>query len=435
MSRCCILLLLDGLGDRAYEGLDGLTPLQAARTPHLDRLAAMGSNGLFWAIRPGLCLPSENAHFAMFGYGQDEFPGRGYLEAAGAGIDFSRQDAALLAHFVGLERRDGRVIVAKHRPPAEREEAEALSRAITPFHTHGRTVRYHPTRGLDGIVTVSGHVSARITDSDPLETDQPVLAVQPWQAAAGGDAPRQTSQTINAYLRWVYGVLADHPLNLRRRREGRAPINGLVTQRAGRWRQVQPFADRWGLSGLSISSGIMYQGLAAFLGMESLAVEDGDDPGADLAERLVIARELSGEYDFIHVHTKAPDAAAHCKDYRNKVAAIESLDRGVGKVIDDLPGEEVVLVVTADHSTPSSGPLVHSGEAVPLTVVGPGIRRDPVRAYDEVSCATGALGTLRGEDFMYLVLNWLDKAKLQGLMDCPVNHPYWPGERKALDLG
>ncbi|MFP3983257.1 MAG: phosphoglycerate mutase, partial [Desulfurivibrionaceae bacterium] len=76
-KRRCVLVVLDGVGDRSYEDLRGLTPLQAAYTPTLDYLAAKGANGLFHAFSPGVVLPSENAHFAMFGYQEEEFPGRG----------------------------------------------------------------------------------------------------------------------------------------------------------------------------------------------------------------------------------------------------------------------------------------------------------------------------------------------------------------------
>ena len=100
----------------------------------------------------------------------------------------------------------------------------------------------------------------------------------------------------------------------------------------------------------------------------------------------------------------------------------------------DLLNDEYTLVITADHSTPSSGPLIHSGEPVPMCVVGPGIRRDMVQRFDEVQCATGCLGPVRGEDFMHLVLNWLDRAKLQGLMDGPNDQPYWPGQRRPFRM-
>lgn len=434
MARSCILVLLDGLGDRAYASLQGKTPLQAARTPHLDRLASMGSNGLFQAIRPGLALPSENAHFAMFGYEQAEFPGRGYLEAAGAGLAPGREDVALLAHFASLQRQGNTLQLIRHRPKAEADEQEALARLVAAYSKGEIAVRYHRTHGLDGIVIMQGRVSPAITDSDPLETATPLVEVEPW-ADAGGDArARETAAALKAYLLWCHEQLAAHPVNTKRRKRGEPEINGVVTQRAGRWRQVDSFSKRWGMQGLSISSGLMYWGLASFIGMDWEKVPDSPDPGHDLAERLLLARRRAADYEFIHVHSKAPDVAGHSKDPFNKVAAIESLDRGLGKVIEELLADEIVLVVTADHSTPSSGPLVHSGEPVPFTVVGRGIRRDNVFFFDEICCAGGALGMLQGADLMYLVLNWLDRAKLQGLMDTPRNQPFWPGIRRPFML-
>ncbi len=68
MPNKCLLILLDGLGDRAIEPLNWETPLQSARTPHLDHLAEIGANGLYHAGIMGQALPSENAHFSMFGY-------------------------------------------------------------------------------------------------------------------------------------------------------------------------------------------------------------------------------------------------------------------------------------------------------------------------------------------------------------------------------
>lgn len=432
MPRCCILVLLDGLGDRAYASLQGKTPLQAASTPHLDRLASAGSNGLFQAIRPGLALPSENAHFAMFGYEQAEFPGRGYLEAAGAGIAPGREDVALLAHFVNLKREGRTLQLVKHRPKAEADEQEILTRLVASYAKGDIAIEYHRTNGLDGIVTMRGPVSPAVTDSDPLETATPLVEVEPWEEAGGDVRASNTAAALKAYLLWCHGQLAAHPVNAQRKKRGEPAINGLVTQRAGRWRQVDSFPERWGMKGLSISSGLMYWGLASFIGMDWEKVSDTQDPGRDLAERLRLARNRAAEYQFIHVHSKAPDVAGHSKDPRNKVAAIESLDRGLGRVIEKLLADDIVLVVTADHSTPSSGPLVHSGEAVPFTVVGRGIRRDNIHLYDEVCCAGGALGMLQGADLMYLVLNWLDRAKLQGLMDMPRNQPFWPGSRRPF---
>lgn len=433
MDRSCILILLDGLGDRAYKRLGNKTPLQFADTPNLDRLASMGSNALFHATAPGICLPSENAHFALFGYRPEEFPGRGYLEAIGAGIPLDRDDVALLAHFVSLSEHDSLLMLDQHRPAATPEEMAVVADAVSIYQHDSIRICYHQTHGQDGIITMHGNVGSALTDSNPLQIGHPLLKVRPHE---GAESPvlRQSAEALNAYLCWSHRKLATHSVNRNRLSESKASINGLVTQRAGMWKPCDPFHERWGLKGILIASGLIYWGLADFLGMDIEKVKDSDDPGLDLADRLQTAKKLSRHYSFIHVHSKAPDVAAHKKDPFKKVAAIELLDQGLGRVLDELLCEEITLIVTSDHSTPSSGPLVHSGEPVPFTVVGKGIREDRVRFFDEVHCAGGGLGFLHGKDVMPLTLNWLDKAKLQGLMDTPADRPYWPGKREFLTL-
>ncbi len=434
LAKRCIVILLDGLGDRAYAELGDRTPLQAAVTPTLDRFAALGVNGLFHAGRLGQALPSENAHFAMFGYAPEEFPGRGLLEAMGAGHAIAEDEIALLAHFVNIEERDGLLVLTEDRPLATAPELAELGASIAGRDCDGIVCRYLPTRGPDGIVTLRGPVSPCITDSDPITEGEPLLAVLPWREAGDDHAARHTARALTAYLSWCHRTLAAQPVNVARRGQGLVALNGLVTQRPGRWLAVERFGERWGLRGLSIASGLVYWGLAEFLGLAVRKVKDSGEPGRDLAERLRHALATT-DHDFIHVHTKAPDAAAHTKEPAAKVAAIEALDRGLAAVADELLGApETLLVITADHSTPSSGPQVHSGEPVPFTMVGPGQRCDLVRGFDEVRCAAGALGVVRGGDFMYLVLNGLDRAKLHGLRDAPEDRPYWPARRTPFRL-
>jgi 2,3-bisphosphoglycerate-independent phosphoglycerate mutase len=66
--------------------------------------------------------------------------------------------------------------------------------------------------------------------------------------------------------------------------------------------------------------------------------------------------------------------------------------------------------------------------------VGKYARRDAVNSFDEVSCASGGLGQVRGKELMYLILNMLDRGKLWGTMDSPVNQPFVPGKYKALRI-
>lgn len=428
MTRKCILILLDGAGDRSYRRLGHQTPLQAAATPVLDRLAALGCSGLYHPAVLGQALPSENAHFAMFGYAPENFPGRGALEALGAGIALDNQTVAILAHLGSLTPDGDRLLLVNGKPTFTAAEADQLFGQVTPWEEAGVRIDFTRTEGLRGILTLGGDVSPQVTDTDPVTHGRPVMAPRPWQAAADDPAAVRTARALDAYLGSLYRRLAALPLNRLRVAAGALPINGMLTQRAGRLKNALSFQEQNGLCGLLIASGILYHGLAAYLGLDCRPVADSADPGADLAARLRLAHQALGRYDFVHVHTKAPDEAAHTKDPLAKKRVLESLDRGLGQAIAPLLADPGVLIIaTADHSTPSSGPLIHSGESVPLTFCGPGVRRDRVQAFDEISAAGGALGPVRGRELIYLILNHLDRAKLQGLMDSPVDQPYWPG--------
>ncbi len=428
MPEKCILILLDGLGDRSYSTLGNKTPLQAARTPTLDKIAAGGAGGLYHATVLGQALPSENAHFSLFGYDMIDFPGRGALEAIGAGVDVSSNDVALLSHFVSLSEKNRTFFLDKGKPEISKDGIADLTDCIKSFHMDGVTVTFHPTGGIRGILTLSGDVSPFITDSDPFIDGRSLVSVLPWENFQNDTAARKTARTLTAYLIWAYQQLTSHEVNSSRKRRGMVPVNGLVTQRAGRLKKVESFFHKYGLKGLIMASGMVYWGLASYIGMRHEKVTDTGDPGVDIEQRINRAHACLSEYDLVHVHTKTPDEAAHTKDPLLKKAVIESLDTGIGRAIEPILNDpDVLVVITADHSTPSSGPLIHSGESVPLIFRGSGVRRDKVNQFDEISAAQGALGTVRGKELMYLVLNHLERSKLAGIMDTPVDQPYWPG--------
>jgi len=418
MPSRCLLLLLDGIGDRSHAVLDHRTPLQAALTPNLDRIAREGMCGLYHAGALGEPLPSEDAHFSLFGYDMRDFPGRGVIEALGAGIDLGPGDVAVLAHLITAEEKDGALILKKDRPEIAEEVIAGLCRSIAGHEIEGVRFRYHRTRKLDGIIVLSGDVSRRVTDTDPFREGAFLMEVRPW--AESDPAAEKTARVLKKYLLWCRERLAGQP------------ANALATQRAGILEKpLQPFNSRFGLRGLTISAGLVYWGLGRLLGLDVVEAATSSDPGKDLQERLQAALGKLDSYDFIHVHTKAPDRAAHSKDPIHKKDVIESLDRALGRLPVD---PETLLVVTSDHSTPSSGSLIHSGEPVPVVFAGESVRRDGVAGFDEVSCASGALGTLRGTEMMKLVLNFLDRAKLRGLMDTPGDQPYWPGEYQPFKV-
>jgi 2,3-bisphosphoglycerate-independent phosphoglycerate mutase len=430
----CILLILDGLGDRGHAVLDGQTPLQRARTPNLDRLAALGMTGLYHPWLQGMALPSEIAHFLMFGYDVAGFPGRGYIEALGENIPLGHQDVALLGRIFAVQQKKDELVLEVEDPKVEQAACLELQGALQSFHWQGVEITFIPTGGIRGIVIAKGDVSPEVTDSNPIYEGRPLMEVLPWEQAQDVAKARRTAAALNRYTLWSYQQLSKHPLNAARVRQGLPRLNAVGMQRAGQYRPVLPFREKWGLKALAIAAGPIYRGLSQYLGLEMLPVEDTDRPDADLRERLELAHQAR-DHDFIYIHTKAPDAAAHTKNPLIKRDVITALDRALGFALQEIIADpETLLVITADHSTNSDGKMIHSGESVPLLMLGKYTRRDQVRQFDEVSCAQGALGPVRGGELMWLILNFLDRGKLRGLMDSPRDQPFFPGNYQPLKL-
>lgn len=409
-----ILILLDGIGDRSYEVLGHRTPLQAAATPNLDRLASLGGSGLFHAAMPGQCLPSEIAHFLLFGYELNEFPGRGLLEAAGEGVAFDDTDVLCMAHLASVTSDKGVLTLLQKRPDMEDAELRQLFSAISDHEIHGICFRLQQTRGNDAILIVSGQVSPHVSDSDPMVLGQKIARILPMSENPEPEQARLTARAFNAYLTHVCKTLTEHKVNRQRQKKNLPPANFLATQRCGRRIIQEPFAQRWGMGGMMIASGSVYAGLAHEIGLTFARVKDGPDPGRDIRERVHLAL-TDASHDFIHVHTKVPDEAAHTGDPKQKQAAIAALDSGLDELTETAEKtDDLLVVVTGDHSTPSMSSLIHSGEPVPVTLVGGSIRRDDVDAFDEVRAAGGCLGLLRGRELMLTILNHADRSALLG---------------------
>jgi len=66
--RRLAFVLIDGIGDISIPELGNRTPLEAADTPHLDRIAGAGWNGLLDPVEPGLACGSDTAHLSILGY-------------------------------------------------------------------------------------------------------------------------------------------------------------------------------------------------------------------------------------------------------------------------------------------------------------------------------------------------------------------------------
>lgn len=437
-----LLLILDGVADRPWPVLGGRTPLEAAATPNLDRLASLGQTGLIHPLGRGMAPGSEIAHFVLFGYPADAYPGRAVFEALGEGMTLTGDEVVFRGLFSTVERRaDGSLLVLERRTEVPDDDCAEMSSAVTPFEHAGVRIDFTYDSQHQGIVCLrraGGHgataPSEHVTDSDPYVPGRTVTKVEPLLSAPKPHDARDTASALNAWLAHVYRTLDAHPVNARRRGRGESPANFLLVKWSARWRPLPDFHTLSGFRGASVSSGVTYKGIASALGMDWYGVEYLPDWTDDLRMRLgVAARAIAEGHDYVHVHTKAPDVAGHTKDPERKRDVLEALDRALPALWDEgLVAPENLVIVTGDHGTPSGTELVHSGDPVPFAMVGPSTYADGVTAFDERSCAAGSLGHLEGRDVLPTVLNAVGRIKYMSAKLTPTGGIWWPESTEPL---
>jgi 2,3-bisphosphoglycerate-independent phosphoglycerate mutase len=388
-----VLVLLDGLGDRAHDCLGGRTAGEAAATPNLDALATAGSCGLLYGVGPGRAPSSEVAHWAMLGYRPDEFPGRAVFEALGRGHEVSHEHVFAYAALRPAERRDdGWWLTGRPDPDRDARLAAELVERCDGIELEGLTFSLdHVWRG-ESVLRISGGADERVTDTDAFFRDRhPVLRPRPLVP--------QAERTALACERWSREVM--------KRLEGER-FNVITLKWFGRPRRLPSFRERHGLSGSFAAESAFLRGLGRCVGLEP--VESRLDIG------LVEERLAAGD-TFVYVHDKRADEAGHTKDPEQKRRAIEQLDAELSA----LPTDRAIVCVTGDHATPASPDVIHSGDPVPLLVAGPGVRADAVTTFGELDCAAGILGRLRGLDLMPVLLNAADRPLFLGSRPTPVD--------------
>ena len=399
-----VVVLFDGLGDRAHASLGGQTANEAAATPNLDALAARGSCGVLYAIGPGRAPSSEVAHWSMLGYRPEEFPNRAVLEALGAEQEASPDDVFAFAALRPAEERHGELwLTGRPRYGDDEDEARALVERCEDMEVDGLRFRLAYLRRGEAVLRVSGGADDRVTDSDAFfRAWYPMLRPQ----AAHPEAER-TARAAEAWTREVLERLAGERFNV------------ITLKWWGRPRPSPTFLERHGITGSFIADSRFMHGLARAVGLDPLHAPETDDPAADLRRRLELIRErLDAGDTFVFSHLKATDAAGHTKDPAIKQRTIELLDGELA----DLPTDTAVLCVTGDHATPAFPDVIHSGDPVPLLVAGPGVRADDVDSFGELQCSRGILGHLRGPDLMPVLLNAADRPLFLGSHPTPFAH-------------
>ncbi len=401
-----LMIVCDGLSDRPVKEFDRRTPLQAARKPAMDAVARHGVTGVMDVIAPGVVPGSDTAHLALFGYDPYKaYSGRGPIEAAGAGLEVRKGDVAFRCNFATV---DPSMNVTDRRAGRIKSGTVELAKALSGMRVGDIEVIFKEGSEHRGVLLLRGSgLDPRVSDADPHHEGR-VLESKGLVPEA-----ERTAHAVNEFVRMSHDVLESSPVNAERRKAGLPPANIVLPRGAGSLGELEPMPRLYGTRCAAVAGVTLVKGICRLVGMDVL-----DVPGAtggldtDYKAKGDAALKALDSHDFVFMNVKACDIAGHDGDFRLKVQVIENIDSMLAGMLRDLH-EDVVVVLTADHSTPVSV-RDHSADPVPVAISGGGARIDHVKEFDEMSVASGALGRIRGKDLMPTVLGVADRAKKFG---------------------
>lgn len=356
-----VVILGDGMADRPIEQLGGMTPLEYAKTPQMDALAAAGEIGMVHTIPEGMSPGSDTANLSVLGYDPKiYYSGRSPLEALSIGVDMKPTDVSLRCNIVTLseeeEKYEDKKILDHSSGEISTEEAAVLIEAVKKELETELYKFYVGTSYRHLLIWDQGQVVDLTPPHDVL--GQTVGQYLPQDAA------------LRQMMEKSYGILAGHPINIERKKKGLNPANSCWFWGAGTRPALTSFQEKTGLKGAMVSAVDLLKGIAVGASMKNLSVE-GANGGLHTnyegkAQAAVDALTKDG-CDFVYVHLEAPDEMGHQGSVEKKVQAIEYLDeRVIAPVKQGLEqaGEEFRMLVMPDHPTPIAL-RTHTGDSVP----------------------------------------------------------------------
>jgi 2,3-bisphosphoglycerate-independent phosphoglycerate mutase len=399
LGRKYVVLCGDGMADYPIPELQGRTPLQAAKTPNLDRMAKQGILGLVRTVPPGMAPGSDVANLSIFGYDPARyFTGRAPLEAAAMGVKLDPEDVAFRCNLVTLGGADGRETMddfsAGHISTGEsREIIGEIGRVLGDDE-----FRFYPGVSYRHLmVWHGGERGLEIKTTPPHDISGKEIAEF---------LPRgKGREEILSLMEKAQKLLPGFPVNRKRQQAGKKPANAIWLWGQGKAPALLPMTERFGLKGSVISAVDLTKGIGSYAGLEIVNV-----PGATgyldtnyRGKADSALREISRK-DFVYVHLEAPDEASHNGNLKDKIQAIEDFDRKIVGPI--LRGLEKIgdfrLLALPDHPTPIVL-RTHSPEPVPFVVFSSGDsgnspRED--RRFDEASARKAGWEVERGHELM-----------------------------------
>lgn len=397
------IIIPDGCADEPQAVLGGKTPLEAAHTPNMDRIARSGEVGRANNVPAGLTPASDVATLSLFGYDPLlVYTGRAPLEAAATGLRLGPNDWAIRCNLVTIENEQMRDFTAGHIDSAD---GKALLHAIQqslggPVQVGGRsaTLEFHAGVSYRNILLCRSSGPAPFSTTTRTQPphdipDQPIASYLPQ--GSGGELLRDLMQRSR-------GVLGMHPVNQARQARGERPATQIWLWGQGQAPALRPFNEVYGKRGAILSAVDLVRGVGTLLGWTRV-----DVPGAtgyldtDYAAKGRYGVQALQTHDLVCVHVEAPDEASHEGKVDAKVKALEEIDRHiVGPLLEGLSRHEGWrILVSPDHRTPLRT-RAHAHGPVPFAVAGTGVSPAGQITYDEVAAAASNRVFDKGHELM-----------------------------------
>ena len=412
-----IYVLLDGVGDLPHPDIDKKTPLEAAQTPNLEKLAENGKMGEVISVGKGIAPESDIAVFNMLGYKfqHSDYAGRGVIEAIGIGIDFKDGDLALRGNFATLDEKDI-IIDRRAGRHIEKEDAVGVSKELENklnFSNPLSAVVVAPTIGHRVVVRIRDEhpLSSNISNTDPAysrvdgmgiaKAVGDFLKIERCLPLDNTDCASLTADLVNEFSEKSLKILKESEINKIRNKQNKKLLNSILLRDAGnKYPNVQPINEKYSMNFSCIVDMPVEVGISNVLQMNAF------NAGGltDYEEKAMVAAKSMITENAMYVHLKGPDEFGHDGDAIGKMKNIEEIDqRFFGTLLENIDSEKVVVMISADHSTPCIN-KGHSDHPVPLLISGGKIKNDGSERFTESDGKKGEIGLLEGAEVVSTAL-------------------------------
>lgn len=373
-----LIILCDGMADEPLEELGGRTPLEAAQTPNMDRLAPMSEIGMVRTVPEGISPGSDTANLSVIGYDPKAcYTGRSPLEALSIGVDMAPDDVSFRCNLVTLSEEEAcyeeKHILDHSSGEISTADAAVLLEALKKGLKREGYEFYVGTSYRHLLIWKHGKV-VELTAPHDILTQQ-----------IGRHLPKD--EVLRDMMKKSYEILSGHPVNVRRKEQGLNPANSAWFWGAGTRPALPSFEEKYHLKGAMISAVDLLKGIAVGAGLRNITVE-GANGGLHTnyaGKGTAAAEALCAGEDFVYVHIEAPDEMGHQGSAANKIMAIEQIDKWViGPVVDLLTEKEIDfrMLVLPDHPTPVRV-RTHVGDPVPYLLYDSTLKAAGAPAYNE----------------------------------------------------